>query len=178
MPPLIVTLKIDPETFAVLNGLRQQYFPPERNFLPAHITLFHALPGEQESEVRQTLEDLCLQTSILSLQFPRLRSLGRGVAIEVHSPGLIQLRKQLAQGWREWLTPQDRQGYRPHVTLQNKVTAEEARRLYDDLDRTWTSSYGQGEGLLLWQYQGGPWTLVDEFKFIHSITGSEGWGTG
>jgi 2'-5' RNA ligase len=172
MPPLIVTLKIDSATFAVLDRLRQQYFPRERNFLPAHITLFHALPGEQESTVRQTLENLCVQTPVMLLQFPRLRSLGRGVAIDVHSPELIQVRKQLAQVWHESLTPQDRQGYRPHVTIQNKVTAEDARWLYEDLDRTWMPINGQGEGLLLWHYQGGPWTLIDEFDFVPSTVSS------
>ncbi len=63
-PPLILTLKFDDRTFAVLDELRQQHFPRSRNVVPAHITLFHALPGEQEQPIRQTLHTLCAATPL------------------------------------------------------------------------------------------------------------------
>ena len=163
--PLVLTLKLDSIAFERLNLLRQQHFPLKRNFLPAHVTLFHALPGNQESAIRQTLHALCQQTSKLSARFPKLRSLGGGVAIEIESPELIQVRNQLAQGWSGWLSAQDRQGYRPHVTIQNKVTSDEAHRLYEQLSQTWQPIEGSGEGLLLWHYRGGPWELAAEFEF-------------
>ncbi|WP_219898742.1 2'-5' RNA ligase family protein [Phormidesmis priestleyi] len=163
--PLVLTLKLDAIAFDSLNLLRQQHFPPKRNFLPAHVTLFHALPGDQELAIRQTLQTLCQQTSRLSVRFPTLRSLGGGVAIEIESPKLIQVRNQLAQGWSGWLSAQDRQGYRPHVTIQNKVTSDEARGLYERLSQVWQPIEGSGEGLLLWHYRGGPWELADEFEF-------------
>ena len=165
MSPLILTLELDPMTFAVLDQLRQQHFPPERNFLSAHVTLFHALPSEEETSIQQTLEQVCLETSTLVLEFPKVRSLGRGVAIEMDAPALVQLRNRLATCWIEWLTPQDRQAYRPHVTIQNKASSEAAQQLYRDLDQQWQPMKGQGEGLLLWTYQGGPWTLVRGFQF-------------
>ena len=163
--PLVLTLKLDTISFERLNLSRQQHFPLKRNFLPAHVTLFHALPGNQESAIRQTLHALCQQTSKLSARFPKLRSLGGGVAIEIESPELIQVRNQLAQGWSGWLSAQDRQGYRPHVTIQNKVTSDEAHRLYEQLSQTWQPIEGSGEGLLLWHYRGGPWELAAEFEF-------------
>ena len=166
--PLVLTLKLDPIAFERLNLLRQQHFPAKRNFLPAHVTLFHALPGDQESAIRQTLQTLCRQTSKLSVRFPTLRSLGRGVAIAIESPKLIEVRNQLAQGWSSELSAQDRQGYRPHVTIQNKVTSDEARCLYEQLSQTWQPIEGSGEGLLLWHYRGGPWELAAEFEFTHS----------
>lgn len=67
--PLVLTLKLDQTTFDLFNELRQQHFPPERNFLPAHVTLFHALPGEHELNIRQTLQTLRLNQR-LSLHFP------------------------------------------------------------------------------------------------------------
>jgi hypothetical protein len=44
---LILTLKLDQTTFERANTLRQQYFPPERNVVPAHVILFHQLPGDK-----------------------------------------------------------------------------------------------------------------------------------
>ena len=82
---------------------------------------------------------------MLPIRFPKVRSLGGGVAIEIESPGLIQLQHHLAQGWNDWLSKQDRQGYRPHVTIQNKVTADEARQLYDRLSSEWQPLDAYGE---------------------------------
>lgn len=164
--PLILTLQLDSATFERMNELRQQHFPPARNVLPAHVTLFHALPGDQEASIRQLLQTCCSTVPRLSLQFPTLRFLGAGVAVEVHCPELVQLRQQLSATWSGWLTPQDRQGYRPHITIQNKVAPEEARQLYQHLSEQWERSTGWGEGLLLWHYQGGPWSLADAFSFL------------
>ncbi|MUL39424.1 2'-5' RNA ligase family protein [Gloeocapsopsis dulcis] len=163
--PLILTLKLDRITFDFFNELRQQHFPSERNFLPAHITLFHALPGEHELSIQQSLQNLCTHTPSLPLLFPKPRFLGRGVAIEVSCSELIQLRQQLAATWNMWLSKQDQQRYQPHVTIQNKVTSDEARQLYNELVSSWNSVNGYGEGLLLWYYKGGPWELAGEFIF-------------
>ena len=163
--PFIVTLKLDPATFTHLNVLRQQHFPSERNFLPAHITLFHALPGDQEATIRATLATRCAATPAIPLTLPGVRFLGRGVAINVESSALLALRGHLTQTWHDWLSAQDRQRYQPHVTIQNKVTAVVARALYEQLSQSWSTLSAQGEGLLLWRYQGGPWAFVAEFPF-------------
>jgi len=47
--PLILTLKLDEESQAFFDKQRALYFPPERNFLKAHLTLFHQLPDEPET---------------------------------------------------------------------------------------------------------------------------------
>lgn len=164
-PPLILTLKLDSKSFDFFNQLRQQYFPPERNFLPAHITLFHALPNTQLEEIQESLEECANQTPVLYLTFPKLRFLGRGVAIEVGCPELIQLRQQLGDRWHDDLNRQDQQPYHPHITIQNKVPPDEAKQVYEQLAKDWQPCTGYGEGLLLWYYQGGPWELVEEFAF-------------
>ncbi|HEY9736191.1 MAG TPA: 2'-5' RNA ligase family protein [Trichocoleus sp.] len=167
--PLVLTLKLDASTFEQLNDLRQKHFPPERNFLPAHVTLFHALPGDHIDEIRQTLQYVCAHALALPLALPELRFLGNGVAIEVHCPELMPIRQMLSEHWHPWLTNQDRRSLRPHVTIQNKVTSQEARALYNQMLETWQPLAGQGEGLLLWHYQGGPWELAGEFLFGQSV---------
>jgi len=163
--PLILTLKFDQSTFEQANALRQQHFPPERNVVPAHIILFHQLPGDRKSTISQHLHDLCAQTKRFPLSLPTLQFLGNGVAIDVRSPELTQLHKTLATTWDEWLIPQDRQGYRPHITIQNKVKPETARHLYERMEEQWQPTTGWGEGLLLWHYRKGPWEQAGEFCF-------------
>ncbi|NJL22435.1 MAG: 2'-5' RNA ligase family protein [Leptolyngbyaceae cyanobacterium SM1_3_5] len=167
-PPLILTLKLDRITFNRLNDLRQRHFPPARNFLPAHITLFHALPGDRAESIESHLETVCAETEWMKLKFPTVRSLGRGVAAEIDAPDLLRLRQRLAIDWQSWLTRQDQQKYRPHVTIQNKVSPEEAKQLYQELAASWEPIEAIGEGLLLWRYLSGPWELAREFSFAKS----------
>jgi len=165
LSPLILTLKLDPKTFSYFDQLRQQHFPSQKNFLSAHVTLFHSLPVEQKSSLEKTLQDLCAHTPVLVLTFATLRFLGKGVAAEVDCPELIHLHQQLARQWHPWLSRQDQQGYRPHITIQNKVTPDQARSLYGQLTHEWKPFQGKGEGLLLWYYRGGPWELANQFNF-------------
>lgn len=166
MQPLIVSLKLDPESFEILNALRQRHFPPERNYLNAHVTLFHALPGEHEVAVLDTLREVVSETPCFPVLLPRVQFLGRGVAIAIESEPLVKLRSRLAALWSPWLTPQDRQGFRPHVTIQNKVSAEQARSLYDQLSTQWSPRVAEGNGLWLWRYLNGPWELIAEIPFL------------
>ena len=92
------------------------------------------------------------------------RFLGRGVAFEIDCPGLVTLRSGLAAAWRGGLTAQDRQGYRPHVTIQNKASSGEARDARRHLDAVLPIT-GRVEGLALWHYRGGPWEEAGRFAF-------------
>ena len=162
--PLILTLKLDASGFARLDALRRAHFPPAINHLRAHLTLFHHLPGQRLGEVCEALA-AAADRAPFPLGFPGVRSLGRGVAAEVVSAGLLGLRAELAARFRPHLTPQDAQGFRPHVTLQNKVSPETARGLKAELEAGWSAWEGRGEGLLLHRYRGGPWEAEAEFPF-------------
>lgn len=164
--PYLVTLRLDPLTFTTLNTLRRAHFPASRNVVPAHLTLFHALPDGEEQAIRHTLNSHAQITAPLNISCPAVRFLGRGVALEIHAPQLCNLRAQLAATWRNWLSAQDRQTYRPHVTIQNKVTSQAARSLFDQLEPAWRPFSGVGEGLLLWRYLQGPWELIANFPLI------------
>jgi len=163
--PLILTLKMDDHSQKRFDRLRCAHFPPERNFLQAHLTLFHRLPGDRTDEVVATVKEMCRQQQPMSLRTARLLFMGRGVAYAFDAPERGALRKRLTEVWEPWLTPQDRQGFRPHVTVQNKVTAQEARALHERLEGAFSPSEVMGEGLSLWHYVGGPWRSVGTYAF-------------
>jgi 2'-5' RNA ligase len=87
------------------------------------------------------------------------------VAIWVESPLLIALRDRLAAGLRDMLSAQDKQPFRPHVTIQNKVSTEEARRSLIRICRGWHPRSARVEGIDVWEYLGGPWSLHARIPF-------------
>jgi 2'-5' RNA ligase len=163
--PLILTLALDERAFAFFNEQRRRYFPPKRNFIPAHLTLFHALPGEHGDDIARHLEAKALALRPFPLHVTGLRSLGRGVAYSLASPELASLRDDLAGQWATWLTPQDRQKHQPHVTVQNKVEPQKARELLTQLTDAFEPFAATGTGMDLWRYRGGPWEEVRRFHF-------------
>lgn len=169
MDPLIATAALDAETFARFDALRRAHFPPARNVLPAHLTLFHRLPADEEARVIADLTDAASRCGPLPARASGLRSLGRGVAYDVDSPPLVAVRTRLAERWSDLLGPQDRAWHQPHVTVQNKVAPETARALLAALGDTFEPFQVQIEGLLLWRYLGGPWERVVEVPFAPSV---------
>ncbi|NMO15395.1 2'-5' RNA ligase family protein [Pyxidicoccus fallax] len=162
--PLLVTVELDAESFARLDGLRRRYFPAERNFIPAHVSLFHHLPPTERDTVERALAGAAARPAPV-LRFGRLRRLGRGMATDVEAPELASVHRELAAAFAPWLTPQDRQPFRPHVTLMNKATPDEAERAFAELGASWMHWDGRGEALLLWRYLGGPWALLARLPF-------------
>ena len=162
--PLILTLALHPDDQARFERLRQLHFPAGRNVIPAHVTLFHHLPGEEVAAVSDAVAARCVVPPF-PVAVPGLRFLGRGVAYALESSGLSALRASLAREWDGWLTPQDRQGWRPHVTIQNKAASEAARALHASLQAAFTPFTVRAEGLDMWRYLGGPWELVGRHPF-------------
>lgn len=160
-----MTLALDGASFACLDALRRQHFPPERNLVPAHLTLFHALPGAEFATIARELDAVCGRTRPFDLEPTGWRSLGRGVALGYRSPELVRLRRELAREWRDWLTPQDSAPIAPHVTVQNKVASETARRVLADLQTRPLPLTARAEGLLVWRYLDGPWEKRRSFRF-------------
>jgi len=161
---LIVTSELADADFAWLDRLRRAHFPPERNQLPAHLTMFHALPPSVEGEVRRSLARLASEPP------PRatvegLMDLGGGVAFRVVSVELDAIRRELAAGFRGLLSAQDGGGWRPHVTIQNKVSPKEARALLARLEREFRPVTLRISGLGLHRYLGGPWERLETYSF-------------
>lgn len=163
--PLILTAKMEPRAFDRFQALRQRHYPAERNQVPAHVTLFHHLPGGESEAIVGRLKSIARGTPPPRVEVVGLKSLGRGVAYELRSPGLEQLRAELAHAWHTLLTPQDREGFRPHVTVQNKVSAAEAKLLYASLSIEFEPWSFAADGVQLWRYLDGPWEPVSETRF-------------
>ncbi len=163
--PLILTAAFDPASAALFGRLRDQHFPPRLNIVPAHCTLFHHLPGADRDTVGALLNTMCGGETPMRFASSGLRFMGRGVAIDLSAERLVALRLRLAAAWGAALTPQDRQGFRPHVTIQNKVDPGVARTLHARLAAGFAPVTGTIEGLDLWVYRGGPWDHATRFTF-------------
>jgi hypothetical protein len=63
------------------------------------------------------------------------------------------------------LTAQDAGGWRPHVTIQNKVPVREARALIEALERGFAPRPLAIRGMGLHRYLGGPWQSLQVWPF-------------
>ena len=163
--PLILTARFDPASQDTFQNLRDRYFPAERNIVPAHLTLFHKLPQDRLLEIEGRLKALAARTRQEAFTVDGVRNLGRGVALELKSPCLEGVSQQLQDAWYPLLSPQDRQRFRPHITIQNKVDPETARRTLQALSEACLSIEGAVWGLTLWLYRNGPWQHYEDFAF-------------
>jgi 2'-5' RNA ligase len=163
--PFVLTVRLEAATQERFDALRRAHFPPGRTAVGAHVTVFHALPpgGATPDAVSGVLAELAPQPSVVSVT--GVRSLGRGVAYTIEAPGVAPVRRRLAEEFAGRLTPQDAQPWRPHVTVQNKVTPAEARALLAELTAAFVPFETVALGLDLWRYRGGPWELEASFPF-------------
>ena len=164
--PLVLTAELDATTFAWLDDLRRRHFPAERNHLAAHLTLFHALPGSSHDRVARGLGAVTARWTPVEGIAIRWMPLGRGVAMAMEAPALIALRRALAEDLADLLTRQDAGGFRPHVTIQNKVAPASSRALLTQLARDFSPRPVRIPALRLWRYAGGPWDFVRRFPLM------------
>ncbi|RYE16611.1 MAG: 2'-5' RNA ligase family protein, partial [Sphingobacteriaceae bacterium] len=106
--PIILTLKINTDAAEYFTDLRKQNFPAERNYLDAHLTLFHHLPGNI-APVFDWIKTVCAQQQPMLLQVTQVVSIGAGVAFKLECNELKKIHKTMQQQWQQWLTPQDKQ---------------------------------------------------------------------
>ena len=163
--PLIVTAMLAPAEQAYFDRLRAAHFPPERNQLPAHLTMFHAIPPGLEPELRQRLAAFASDLPPPRAMVSGLMNLGGGVAFRIVSDDLDSIRAELADAFRGHLTQQDSHGWRPHITVQNKVTSGEARALHDRLAAGFDPRPLKLAGLAFDHYAGGPWLPGRRYPF-------------
>jgi hypothetical protein len=168
--PLIVSALLGPEDFAWLDRLRRAHFPLDRNRLPAHLTLFHHLPPSLGAELRQRLDEIA-RAPRPHAEAAGLIDLDGGVAIRIVSPELEAMRADLAYAFAGLLTPQDWAGWRPHVTIQNKVSPSEARALKSRLGTDFRPRDVRIDGLAVWAYRDGLWAPVSRHMFARARSG-------
>jgi hypothetical protein len=154
--PIIVTATFGDGDNGWLQELRRAHYPAERNQVPAHLTLFRHLPPSIEGELATRLARFAAARPPFA-SMTGIMDLGEGTALRVESEGLTRIREELAETFHGLLTPQDVAGWRPHVTIQNKVTPSLANVLLKALSRDFVAREVEIVGLASWWYRGGPW---------------------
>ncbi len=163
--PLILTACLEPHIQARFEQLRRDHYPPELNRVPAHVSLFHHLPGSELDSVKRRLKALCGEMPPPEVNVTGLKLLGRGVAYKLRTPMLSDLRAELADGWSTLLIPQDRAGFDPHVTVQNKVTPAEAKATLQALSASFQPFVTRAISVAIWRYCDGPWEALGSVAF-------------
>ena len=162
--PLIVTAELSAPDLAWLDALRRHHYPVARNHLPAHLTMFHALPPSLEPEAQRRLARAADQAPPRAM-VAGLMDLGGGVAFRIISEDLDRIREDLAADLHGMLSAQDSSGWRPHVTVQNKVSNREAQALLEALKAGFEPRPFGIRGLALHRYLGGPWETLKTWPF-------------
>ena len=165
LAPIIVSVLFGRADQAWFDALRREHFPPERNQLDAHLTMFHHLPPSAGPELKQRLNVATRGVRAPVARAAGLMSLGRGVAVRVECPDLLGIRGELSEAFAGMLTPQDAGGWRPHVTIQNKVQPSIAKLLLAELSRDFRPREVEIAGLAAWWYRGGPWEPLSRHMF-------------
>jgi hypothetical protein len=161
---LIVTAEIAQRDFSWLEGLRRAHYPADRNRVPAHLTMFHALPPSAEQELRTRLPRI-VRSPPPAARIEGLIDLGGGVAFRVVSDELDRIRDALGSDLHGLLGAQDSGGWRPHVTIQNKVAPKVARALKQQLESQFAPRPLAISGLGLHRYLRGPWETIALYPF-------------
>lgn len=172
--PFIVTAELPGDVLAWADGLRRAHFPPERNHLAAHVTLFHAFAPSLREELKPLLARLAGELAPVPARVTGLMNLGRGTAIALESPGMLALRARIADHFHGALTAQDRHPPRLHITVQNKVTPPEAGALQQALAGQVPERGFAFMGLGLHRYLGPEWEAAGRWSFRGGISGQRG----
>ena len=162
--PLLITAELPDDILAWADALRRQHYPPERNRLKAHVTLFHALPPSAGEEVRRLLGEFAAAPPP-EARITGLMDLGRGTAFDVDSPGMVDLHADLAERLHGLVQQKDARPLRLHVTVQNKVSPEDARRLQAQLAEDFYPRRFRFRGFGLYGWDGALWNFERLFPF-------------
>ena len=155
--PFIVTAELPGDLHAWADGLRRAHFPPERNHIPAHVTLFHALAPSLREELKRVLAGEAATHSAVAARVSGVMDLGKGTALAIESPTMLAIRARIAEHFHGALSAQDQHKPRLHITIQNKVTSQDARALQREMAATFEPRDFRFVALALHIYRGGPW---------------------
>ena len=163
--PFIVTAVLPPDIQGWADRLRREHYPPERNHLHAHVTMFHSFAPSLFEELKDFLPQVTREFAPPKAQVTGVMDLGKGTAIALQSEPLLALRALIAEHFHGSLTAQDLHEPRPHITIQNKVTKSEARALQAELIPTIEPRNFAFPALDLHLYKDGPWEKIKTSAF-------------
>lgn len=164
LSPLLITALLGDADFAWADGLRRAHYPAARNEVPAHIMLVHHLPPAREGEIRRLLAELARSAPPRG-RLSKVMRFQRGVALAIDSPELEDVRDTIADHFVRDLIPVDQAADRLHITIQDKVSTEEAKALHTAMSAEFCARPVAIAGLGLWSYRDGPWEKVARYVF-------------
>lgn len=162
---LLVTAELPPDILEWADGLRKAHYPPERNRLQAHVTLFHALPPSAHDEVRRLLGEVAGEVAAPEAEVTGLMDLGQGTAFTIDSPGMAALHERLAERLHGLTQQKDARELRLHVTVQNKVARDEAQALQAEMAEGFQPRSFRFRGFGLYGWDGQLWNFEKLFPF-------------
>jgi hypothetical protein len=163
--PHIVLAVLPDALQARLDALRRTHYPPDRNRVPAHCTLFHAIPGMVAPELAATLARLTATTPPPRARIDRIIDLDGGTALGLASADLAHVREELADHFHGLLTGGDAVPPRFHITLQNKVDRRTAHILQAELAGTWRAIDTPIPAIAVHRVIDGAWLPVGTWRF-------------
>jgi len=165
--PLILTLKLDKATQTFLTDLRTKHFPKNRNYLAAHVTLFHAIPAHRYAALDAHLHALVQKTNSWDVfvgEPKKMSNKGVMVTVRDRPHGTIEsihddiqhFLKTSAKKDEDKLTDQDsRRMGKAHATIMNKAEEDEVERCLQEVEKEFEGlkqpgdRFGQQKGVTL-----------------------------
>lgn len=163
--PHLVLAVLPAAVQARLDALRRAHYPAERNRVPAHCTLFHAVPGMVAAELSALLARLTATTPPPRARIDRVIDLDGGTALALVSADLIDVRDMLADHFHGLLTGGDAVAPRFHITVQNKVERRAAHILQAELTATWRATDTTIPSIAVHRVVDGAWQPVGVWRF-------------
>lgn len=160
---MIVTLQLGEKAKSFFNPLRKQFFPGHINYLDAHLTLFYSLPSN-EPQISMLLESFSNRKE-MELYVSGIENFGKGVAYTINSTALQTLHLTLQEKISHFLKGKDLDPLKPHITVQNNVTAYKAKLLYEKLFSGFSPFMITATGFSTFQYENGPWIPLQDYPF-------------
>lgn len=166
----ILTMNLSDSLATPMNKMREQHFPKKLNRIPAHMTLFHALPHSQFEALEEGLSRLSANTQpfVVSTGKPFRMRKGVGVNVDAGYKKMKDLHQKLQLHWLPFLSEQDAGGFRPHWTVMNKVDDETVvETAFETIRKELSESNQEGRafGLDLWKYNRGNWEWAKIYLF-------------
>lgn len=169
--PVILTGMLGAAQKRYYDEMRRLYYPQHRQQVGAHITLFHHLPPSILPELSSLIRQMAAQMAAPRAHVERVMDLGTGTAFLIHSPELQALRAHIGEHFHGMISAQDQAVPRLHITIQNKVSRQQALELQRRLERDFQAQPLDIMGLEAHHYRDGPWEKAFGVTFRGQMRG-------
>ncbi len=156
---LIITLKLEEAAQSFFEEKRSFYFPRHCNYVPAHCTFFHGAPNQPE--FIESLKKFAGQPEMV-IETTGVLPFANGIAYSLSNSYLEEAHAQLQEKFSNHLSGKDKKIWKPHITVQNKVTAFKAESSFKKLAENFVPFNFKAEGFNGYVYAKQKW----DFSFF------------